>query len=427
MLRTCGAVLTYALTDSINSVMTRYRRLQRTSLRRWACSSEQDSCARRNVGGSTPGFEQAGTAAHAFGSLRRANRLTAHGVLALQQSAGNAAVATLLRQATTEAPADASPLKAARFADNERLQRAARNSPPLRLNDVDDAVARMQRAFLDLGFPMTETTKKTGAPDGHYGAETAAAVRRFQEENGVSPPGGHEAGKKTLTKLDEVFQKRDAPIEPTAPMITGVGVRSTTPAIETPDKKVTQPDAAVTATSVESAPETEKEHHAQIEVGGGLEGDLHLKEPPPQPELPFFCDHVKLQVGIKGNIEVIKLGNRVTLLPSVGLGFNVAPLFCGKAPGVEAHVDLLKLKLSEAFELGIITAFEPKDTGLTGWIGKGGISFEAKPFKGVPLKVEAEGTAGVERFPVGNSPIFIWLVSGGIGLKYEFGLFERKK
>lgn len=355
--------------------------------------------------------------------LHRANVLTAQGVLALQRSAGNAAVAKLLRQAATEAPTDASPLRAARFADSERLQRAARNNPPLRLNDVNDAVARMQRAFLDLGFPMPKTTKKTGAPDGHYGAETAAAVRRFQEENGIKPPGGHEAGKKTLGKLDEVFLKRDAPIEPTAPMLNGVGVHSTTPAIETPDKKITRPEAQVTATKVEPAPKAEKEHPAQIEVGGGLEGDIHLKKPPEEPEQPFFCDHVKLKVDIKGNINVFKLGNNVTLLPNVGLGFNVAPLVCGKAPGIEAHVDLLKLKLSEAIELGIMTSFEPKNIGLTGWIGKGAISFEAKPFKGVPLSVEAEGATGVERFQVGSSGIFIWLVSGSIGLKYEFGIF----
>jgi peptidoglycan hydrolase-like protein with peptidoglycan-binding domain len=292
----------------------------------------------------------------------------------------------------------------------------------LRLNDVNDAVARMQRAFLDLGFQMPETTKK-GAPDGQYGGETAAAVRRFQEENGVSPPGGHEAGKKTLTKLDEVFLKRDAPIEPSAPALKAVGVVSTNPAVETPDKKITKPDAQVTPTQVEPAPEAEKEHPLQIEIGGGLEGDIHLKEPPPTPEQPFACDQLKLKLDIKGNINVVKLGNRVTLLPNLGLAFNLVPLACGEGLGVEAHVDLLKLKLSNAIELGVMTSFEPTNGAVTGWIGKGGISFEAKPFKKIPLSVEAEGAAGVQRFPLGSSGVFVWLVSGGIGLKYEFGFF----
>lgn len=424
--------------------MTPSRRLQRTSLRRRACNSEQESWGRcasvdraelssnrehtaRNVGRSA--IDRV-AATRAFDSYLRGTPVPrggarlALGVLALQNSVGNAAVARLLRQATTEAPADERPLRAARFADSDRLQRAARNNPPLRLNDIDDAVARMQRAFLDLGFPMPETTKKTGGPDGHYGAETAAAVRRFQQENGVTPPGGHEAGRKTLAKLDEVFLKRDAPIEPTAPTLKGVGLHSTNPAVETPDKKITQPGATVTPTSVEPAPEATKEHRLQIEVGGGVEGEVHLKKPPEQPEPPnFFCDNAKLKVDIKGNINVLKLGNRVTLLPSVGLAANVTPLLCAKFPGIEAHVDLLKLKVSEAIELGIMTSFEPKNIGLTGWIGKGGISFEAKPFKGVPFSLEIEGAAGVERFPLGSTGIFVWLFSGSAGLKYEFGLF----
>lgn len=391
----------------------------RTRLVSGAFSASQDNPHRRSR--TQPPLN---CARRALVPLRRAGAHTRDDILTLQKSAGNAAVTRLLRQAAPEAPASTRPLRAARFADMDRLQKAAQNKPPLQFNEVHDAIARVQRAFLDLGYKMPKTTKK-GFPDGHYGQETADAVRRFQTEFGVKPPGGHEAGKKTLTRLDEVFLKRDAPIDPPTPMITGVGVRSTTPAVETPDKKVTTPDAQVTPTPVEPAPEATKEHPLQIEVGGGLEADAHLKKPPEQPEPPdFFCDHAKLQVGIKGNINLFKLGNTVTLLPNIGLGFNVVPAACGKGPGIEAHIDLLKLKLSEAIELGVMTSFEPKDIGLkTGWIGRGGIAFEAKPFKKIPLKVEAEFGPGIERFQVGSSGIFIWLVSGSIGLKYEFGFF----
>lgn len=323
-----------------------------------------------------------------------------------------------------EAPAATqSTLRAARFADSDRLQRAARNSPPLRLNDSDDAVARMQRAFLDLGYKMPITTK-SGGPTGFYGPETAATVLQFQKDHGVHPPGGHEAGKKTLTKLDEICLKHDAPIEVTPPALTGGALHSTRPALETPNRTVSKPEAAATPTSTTPAPEAERQHRAQIEISGGLEGDIQMgKKPGPDEPPDFFCDHVKFQVDIKGNINVLKLGDRVTLLPNVGLGVNLPPVKCGKAPGVEAHVDLLKLKLSEATELGVMTSFQPQNTELTGWIAGTGISFEVKPSKSVPLSVGIEGKAGVERFPVGDTGHFLWLLQGGFAVKYEFGFF----
>jgi peptidoglycan hydrolase-like protein with peptidoglycan-binding domain len=350
----------------------------------------------------------------------RLDALTPAGVLALQGSAGNGAVATLLRQ---PAPVvEQTVLKAARFADDERLQRAARNSPPLRFNEVSDSVARVQRAFLDLGYKLPDSTKR-GWPDGHYGPETARAVRRFQEEHGVPSPSGLEAGRKTLAKLDGVFVKRDAALE-LPPALQEVTVKSTRPAVEKPDDTVTKPEAAVTPISVAKGPEAQHEHAGQIEISGGLEGEIHLGKPPPD-EKPssFSCDHVKLQVSILGNINLIKLGDRVTLFPKAGLDFNVNPASCGTAPGVAAHVDLLKLKLTEAVEMAVMTSFEPTDIGITGWMGKKSLSFEAKPFKGIPFSVGVEGAVGVQRMPIGSTGHIFWFLEGGLSAKVEFGFF----
>jgi len=65
------------------------------------------------------------------------------------------------------------------------------------------AVAILQQALIDLGFPLTITTRKTGNPDGVYGTETRYAIRAFQAKNGLPVDGS--AGRQTLTKLDNLL------------------------------------------------------------------------------------------------------------------------------------------------------------------------------------------------------------------------------
>jgi peptidoglycan hydrolase-like protein with peptidoglycan-binding domain len=361
--------------------------------------------------------------------------LDEHAVRRLQRQVGNRAVATALgrsrplpvpvvqREEAEPVAEGERPLKAARFVDSDRLQKAARSSPPLKLNESDDAVARMQRAFLDLGYKMPITTSK-GGPTGFYGQETAGTVRQFQTNEGVRPVGGTEAGKKTLTKLDEVCLKHDAAIESGPPALTGGALVSTRPAIETPDNAVSKPEAAATPGATAPAPAAEHEHRLQIEIKGGIEGDIHLnKKPGPDEPSPFGCDKLKLEVGIKGNINVLKLGDRLTLIPNVGVSASLLPLACGKPLGVEAHIDLLKLKLAQAAELGVMVAAQPKNDQFTGWITGAGISVEVKPSKSLPLFVGIDGKAGVERVPIGGTGHFVWFLSGGFGVKYEFGFF----
>ena len=91
-----------------------------------------------------------------------------------------------------------------RFADNIRLQAAARNSPPLRKGETGEAVAILQRALVDLGFAMPlSTNQQTTLPDGIYGSETALTVREFQTRQALQQDGV--AGRETLTRLDQLF------------------------------------------------------------------------------------------------------------------------------------------------------------------------------------------------------------------------------
>jgi len=80
-----------------------------------------------------------------------------------------------------------------------RLNDAFHNNPPLTAKDNGAVVQTLQQALLDTG----EALPKFGA-DGNWGDETTKAVISFQSKNGI-PPGGWEAGRRTLLALDRLL------------------------------------------------------------------------------------------------------------------------------------------------------------------------------------------------------------------------------
>jgi peptidoglycan hydrolase-like protein with peptidoglycan-binding domain len=80
------------------------------------------------------------------------------------------------------------------------LQKASENAPPIRWQEQGEAVAILQQAFIDLGFPMPVSTRKTGKPDGIFGSETLTTVKAFQTKYGLKSDGV--IGRDTMTKLD---------------------------------------------------------------------------------------------------------------------------------------------------------------------------------------------------------------------------------
>ncbi|HEY9830853.1 MAG TPA: peptidoglycan-binding protein [Stenomitos sp.] len=96
-------------------------------------------------------------------------------------------------------------LQSDRFRDDQRLQAAASNRPPMRIGERGSAVQKLQQALIDLGFPMPISTQRSGKPDGAYGNETATTVTKFQSMHGLQVDGI--AGQQTLTKLDQLLTK----------------------------------------------------------------------------------------------------------------------------------------------------------------------------------------------------------------------------
>lgn len=94
-------------------------------------------------------------------------------------------------------------LRSLRFRSDSRLQAAANNRPPMRQGERGRAVQTLQKALIDLGFPMPISTQRRGSPDGIYGSETTATVRKFQQKYGLKVDGV--IGKNTMSWLDRLF------------------------------------------------------------------------------------------------------------------------------------------------------------------------------------------------------------------------------
>ena len=186
---------------------------------------------------------------------------TSVGVIALQRSAGNAAVAALLhtpepggqvavqrcgpahpdcgcspeerRAAETADDTESAPqpvqravpgggggvevhLRSARFTPSAKLELCFQDRARLRRGDPDtDAVQRVQEALLALPAKTGRTYDlgEKGA-DGVYGAKTAAAVVKFKSDEALGSTQFDDVGPGTMRRLDELFASGDGPLPP---------------------------------------------------------------------------------------------------------------------------------------------------------------------------------------------------------------------
>lgn len=92
-------------------------------------------------------------------------------------------------------------LNSPRFRWSSRLQQVERNSPPMRSGESGQPVRLIQQSMIDLGIdPMTTSIRKYGSPDGIYGSETKAAVKKYQTSKRLSNDGV--VGQNTMRGLD---------------------------------------------------------------------------------------------------------------------------------------------------------------------------------------------------------------------------------
>jgi len=92
-------------------------------------------------------------------------------------------------------------LTSPRFRWNTRLSQAEQNNPPMRRGERSHACRLIQQSMIDLGIdPMTTTIKKYGSPDGIYGNETKATVKKYQMSKSLTSDGV--TGRNTMRALD---------------------------------------------------------------------------------------------------------------------------------------------------------------------------------------------------------------------------------
>jgi Putative peptidoglycan binding domain/Protein-glutamine gamma-glutamyltransferase len=123
----------------------------------------------------------------------------------MQRTAGNVATSRALAVVVSRAPLTPSEkaknLTAPRYAGQPDLEAAYDNAPPLTIGMHSTGIAAVQQGLVDAGHPMP-ISMKSGRPDGIFGDETYATVRRFQAKNGLTVDGI--VGRQTMGRLDEM-------------------------------------------------------------------------------------------------------------------------------------------------------------------------------------------------------------------------------
>lgn len=102
------------------------------------------------------------------------------------------------------------PLSYAPFVASDRIRRAAANAPWMSKGEIGGGVAIVQGALADLGYKLPISFKKTGLPDGIYGAETKGVVYQFQSDQKLAGKDGV-AGAETVARLDSLLAAKKKP------------------------------------------------------------------------------------------------------------------------------------------------------------------------------------------------------------------------
>ncbi len=147
------------------------------------------------------------------------------------------------------------------FVGNARLARAADNAPPMRRGENDaSAVRLLQQALQDLRIATLRRSQTAdGMLDGGYGSETFEAVRKFQEDNGLTSNGRSGdgiAGRDTLGLLDDLAARAN------------LAPRSVAVAAAAPPPTETQDTLSVTTPRIPSAAVMRREYGRFVESGG---------------------------------------------------------------------------------------------------------------------------------------------------------------
>lgn len=150
--------------------------------------------------------------------LRPGAPLTITGMLALQRTAGNSAVTTMVQRKLDTGGAD---LQSDRFSPSAKLEACFDDRARLRRNDPDtDAVRRIQAALLELETTTGRSYDLGPAGvDGFYGPKTEAAIKKFKADENLGFTQYGDVGPGTMRRLDQIFAGGGGKIDPVPPEV----------------------------------------------------------------------------------------------------------------------------------------------------------------------------------------------------------------
>jgi Domain of unknown function (DUF4157)/Putative peptidoglycan binding domain len=331
---------------------------------------------------------------------------------------------------------DGHKLAAPRFASDQVLQDCLDGKQFLRVGDHGGAVAKIQQALIDAGFPLL----KFGA-DGKFGDETKAAVKSFQRKSGLK---GRDVdgviGPVTMGLLDAQFSTRpEQPTDSTSSVPSQKKVTTkTTGEIGKKEPDLEQKPTARKSLDVSPTTEGDPDRLFSLTLEFDVKNDwsfVEQREPLNPPS--FLCDHGIFQVGGKINVG-IKLGSsgRFEALTEPELDINLVPTFCNANPGVTAQVNLFKFRILkdivEADLVGVLGLPDGWARGLPNFPFTGGFQGKAQftpfgtghsPFKN--LKVGVFGNLSYQQGVKDQRPA--WGVGGGVFIGHDFDFGPTKK
>src|SRR5215831_6897194 len=193
------------------------------SIQRMCTECEQEKSRGRQVGEPDDRHEQ-----EADGVGRIVSRSREEGAQALNEAAS----APKLQRRI----GDGHDLQAPRFAGDPVLEACFDNEQLLRFGSQGPAVAKIQQALIDAGFPLP----KFGV-DGIFRSETQSAVRKYQSAHSLNPDGI--VGPLTMGSLDALFATPGPGPTPPGPGPTPPGPGPTPPA---PVETITSQTVATT-------------------------------------------------------------------------------------------------------------------------------------------------------------------------------------
>jgi peptidoglycan hydrolase-like protein with peptidoglycan-binding domain len=249
----------------------------------------------------------------------------------------------------------------------------------------------------------------TGSPDGIHGSETVAAVRAFQQANGVRSVGGWEAGHMTLLALDKALGRLDpTPPTPTTEEAPATVVSTESPGSKTDNGRVVQkpvPQLVPTSTTTVNpdADDDKLEGHVNINVGGASQWTTAKAEAPKvdrphNKDLDPFCENGVMQLGSEIDVpwQFNRENRKFKLVSQFELDVDFAPTLCKKSPTLSVQVTVLKIDISRALELALNASMGLQNPPL-GWFGQGAVELDIKPFRSAilkPLKLDIQLNGG---------------------------------